>query len=296
MKNLAHRLLRSRSLKFVARPLTAPMRFVVVRWSRAGLAPRLDELDRQAQAARAELDGMDRYVPVILSSIQAQNAMTRTNARTYDELGQLVRSTLDRFEALRDETLAEVRRLGGTLPPPFVEAKVLNPDKVDASRGRLRLHLGTDHGGSPDHVHFDPRALDGVDVVGDVRDLPFEHESVAEIYSEHLVGSFSPDALAGDVLPHWFSVLAPEGTVVAVVGDLDALLREYISGGVPFDDLKRAVFGSSDQPNRIASFSADDLAGWFTAAGFTDVSVRPRSGHGYELEVAGRKPAPIRGS
>jgi hypothetical protein len=239
---------------------------------------------------------MDRYVPVVLNSIQAQNAMSRASARTHEELTNLVRSTLDRFQALRDETVAEVQRLGAAPPRPFVEAKILNPDKVATAQGQLRLDLGMRHTGRPDHIHFDARPLDGVDVVGDVRDLPFPPESVTEIVSDHLVGSFRNAELCEEVLPHWISILQPGGTLLAVVGDLDALLKEYLFGTVGFDDLKTAIFGGAHDGIRIATFTPDELGEWFAAAGLTQVSVQPRFGTGYEVEVTGRKPPGIRAS
>jgi hypothetical protein len=296
MKKLARRVLTSRPVQLVARPLLAPFRYLVAYWARQAVAPRLDDLDRQARAARAELDGMDRYVPVILSSIQAQNAMSRATARTHEELAQLVRSTLERFEQLRDQTRAELRGLGHAMSPPFVETKVLNPDKLEAARGQLQLDLGPEHDGRPGHIHVDPRPADGVDVVGDVRDLPFEPGSATQIFSAHLVGSFSVDELADQVLPNWVSVLQPEGTLTAVVGDLDALLNEYLSGRVPFEDLKRLIFGAPEAHNRIATFGADELGRWFLSAGLTEVSVRPAAGAAYEVEVTGCKPAAHQGA
>jgi len=294
MKNLARRVLKSRPVRLVARPLMAPFRFLVVRWSRQALAPRIEALEAQLARARTELDGLDRYVPVVLSSIAAQNAMSRAAVRTHEELVQLVRSTLERFDALRHETLAEVQRLAAAPPRPLVETKILNPEKVEAARSELRLDLGPRHDRRPDHVHVDSRPLDRVDIVADLRDLPFPAGTVIEIVSEHLVGTIAAADLADEVIPHWVSMLAPGGTLTAVVGDLDGMLRDYMAGGLPFDDLRAGIFGDTEDMARVASFSPQDLGEWFSGAGLVEVNVRPRSDGSHEAEVSGRRPAPAR--
>lgn len=288
MTNLIRRVLHNPVVRGSVRRFLRPVNRLVMRWVHVGIDPRLEHLERQLAGVQAELEGLERYVPIILNSIQAQNAMSRAATRTHDELAQLVSELLERSQRLHHDTLEELERVGLAPRRPDVEAKVLNPDKVKAASGRLRLDLGTRHAGRPDHVHVG-HDLDRVDVVGDARDLPFPPGSVVEIVSEHLIASFSPADLTEIVLPHWSSRLAPGGTLVAVVGDLDALVRAYTAGEVGLDQLKRAIFaGPGGQPGGSA-VDAVELARWFAEVGLTEVTVTPLDGHPYDVAVSGRK-------
>lgn len=279
-----------RPLKWLVRPVTTQVHLKINHWARQVYEARLDQLERQAAAARAELDGLNRYVPVILSSIQAQNAMSRANTRTYDELTQLIRTTLERFQALEHQVRSEAHGLVPAPPRSLVQPKVLNPDKLDAARGDLHLDLGTGHRARPEYLHIDPRPLDGVDVVADVRDLPFETEAVTTIVSEHLLELFSTSELAHEVLPHWVSRLRPGGSLVAVVSDVDAALSEYAAGRISFADLRRATFGEAQDASHAAMFTTDAARELFARVGLEEIIVRERTGD-YEFEIAGRKPS-----
>jgi hypothetical protein len=295
MKNLARRALYSPVVRRIVGPYLRPIHGLVMRWVHVSIDPRLELLERHATEARLKLEGLERYVPIILSSIQAQNAASRAATRTHNELVQLVNDLLERSQRLHDDTLDKLGRAGlaPRRPDVEVEAKVLNPDKVNAASGRLRLDLGAGHAGRPDHVHVGTKDLDNVDVVGDVRDLPFPPGSVAEIVSEHLVPSFSPAELAETILPHWSSRLAPGGTLVAVVADLDALVRAYVAGGVGLADLQRTIFADPDGQPRVSAVSAVELGQWFAKVGLVEVTVAPLDGHPYDVAVSGRKPPAV---
>ena len=279
-----------RPFKWLIRPVTTRVHLKINHWARQLYDARLDRLEREAAAARAELDGLGRYVPVILNSIQTQNAMSRANTRTYDELTQLIGTTLERFQALQDQLRSEAPL--PVLPRSLLEPKVLNPDKLEAAREDLHLDLGTGHRTRPEYLHLDPRPLDGVDVVADIRELPFETEAVTEIVSEHLLELFSARELAREILPHWVSRLRPGGSLVAVVSDVDAALNEYVAGRISLGDLRQAAFGDEEDGGHATMFTTDALRELFIRAGLEEITVRQRTG-GYIVEIAGRKPSSL---
>jgi predicted SAM-dependent methyltransferase len=83
-----------------------------------------------------------------------------------------------------------------------VEPKVLDEAKVEAMRGRLRLNVGSGSLAVDGYVNVDARAIDGVDVVADVADLPFDDGSVEEVRSSHVLEHFPEEELRRRVLPH----------------------------------------------------------------------------------------------
>src|ERR1019366_6429736 len=127
---------------------------------------------------RAQVDGLNRAIPALLGGISAQGAAERHFARTIDELTR-------RIEFVRKELLFELRYPDARREAPTaeVEPRVLDAAKLERMRGEIRLNLGAGHVSRPEYLNVDTRELDGIDVLADVRDLPFEKESVAEIYS-----------------------------------------------------------------------------------------------------------------
>jgi hypothetical protein len=292
MKTLARRGLRplARPLKRLAGPVIRRLHFRVVHWTHETTDARFENLERQLAATRADVDGLERYVPAVLSAIQSQNAMNRANVRTEEELARLVQSVLERFQTVRNELL--YGREGGGIDA-VSEPKVLHRERVDAAAGELRLNLGCGRAARPGYVNVDTQAFDSVDVLADPRDLPFDPRSVAEIRAEHLLERFSVQEIQHALLPHWFSLLAPGGSLAAVVPDADALVRAYVTGDLSFEALRDTTFGSRDDGEvRFTMFSPESLTGLLTEAGLDDVALvrNPDRETMHEVEVVGRKP------
>jgi predicted SAM-dependent methyltransferase len=60
-------------------------------------------------------------------------------------------------------------------------------------------------------IGFDIRKLEGVDIVGDARKLPFEDEYFDHVFSSHVIEHFSHKEVE-DVLREWIRVLKIGGT------------------------------------------------------------------------------------
>src|ERR1035441_6078215 len=111
MKNLARRALKpfARSLKRLARPAMSRLHLRVVHWTREVTDLRLENLEVQLVAARSELGGLERYMPLILNAIQSQNATIRADARPEERLVELAQTVLERFQFVRNELFYELR-------------------------------------------------------------------------------------------------------------------------------------------------------------------------------------------
>jgi hypothetical protein len=290
MKNLARRGLRP--LKRLAGPVIRRLHFRVVYWTHEATDARFENLERQVLANSADVAGLERYVPAILNAIQSQNAMNRANVRTEEQLSQLVQSVLERFQTVRNELLyaQEGRRL-----EPLSEPKVLHPERLEAAGRDLRLNLGCANTARPGYVNVDGQPFDAVDVLADPRDLPFDPQSVAEIRAAHLLERFSLQEVENALLPHWVSLLAPGGSLVAVVPDADAMVRAYVAGVLSFEELRDSTFGDRGEGSdiRFTMFSPAVITQLLVDAGLDDVVVRhpdpvtPTR----EIEVVGRKPS-----
>jgi SAM-dependent methyltransferase len=284
-------------LRRLARPFMVRLHRRVVHWAWETTDTRFQNVEQVATATWTELRGVQRAVPTILGAIQTEHAVNREQARNQERLAELATSVLERFQFVRNELLYELR-YGARHEPEaeaVEEAKVLNPKKVEAAGENLRLNLGCGHLALPDYVNVDFRPLDGVDVVADVRDLPFEDGSVAEVFSAHLLEHFPQEELERRVLPHLVSRLRPEGTFVAVVPDAETMVREYVAGRYSFEDLREVTFGDQEYAGdfHFTMFTPAALSALLEKAGLEQVEVRTtgrRNGTCYEMEVAARRP------
>jgi SAM-dependent methyltransferase len=199
-----------------------------------------------------------------------------------------------RAEFIRREVMYEARFGAGSRGVEYVEPTPVNLEMFKRN-GPLRLNLGSGHVPRDGYVNVDARDLEGVDVVADVRRLPFEPGTVDEIYSSHLVEHFPVEELRRVVLPHWLALLRPGGRIVAVTPDAEAMVVESAAGRMSFEDLARVTFGDQeyDGDYHFAMFTPDSLATLLADVGYGDVAVVEcgrRNGLCYEFEINAVRP------
>jgi predicted SAM-dependent methyltransferase len=214
------------------------------------------------------------------------------------ELAERIKQVEQRGEFIRRELLMTMRYEAGGAnrgATESIEPKVLDPDKI-ASMDVLRLNVGCGHIPLDGYVNVDGRELPGVDVVADVRRLPFDPDTVDEVYGAHLLEHFPLDELERVVLPAWKKVLRAGGTLHLVVPDAGAMLAEYAAGNFSFDDLRLVTFGDQEYDGdfHFTMFTTDTLTDLLAAAGFEKIEVLDsgrRNGACLEMEVRASKPS-----
>ncbi len=299
-----------RLAKDLARPFLRPL---LARM--AYLHERVDAMSVQLQQVQAfheaRVGELERQLGVlqqtfneVLDAITMQNALARearreqaenmqstwqAQARFAEALARLER----RLEFIRREVMLEMasgRKEAGELQAS--ETEIVDTAKLESRP--LRLNLGSGHIPIDEYVNVDGRALPGVDLVAEVGDLPLEPGSVDEIRSSHLLEHF-PAPRLNELLGYWYRLLRPGGVFVAVVPDAESMIRTYVSGDTPWEDLKEVTFGGQEYSGdfHFTMFSQDDLVTTLTGLGFTDVKVIDagrRNGACLEMEVVAYKP------
>jgi hypothetical protein len=276
------------SLKRLLRPIAT--RFVY---------PRLD------QRIRVVMDGygeVARHLPVLLNHASSFAAAERENKRARVALEQQLADMERRLEFVRREILFEMRRDGDRQVAPqvgtqgTVEPRVVNHAKLRAAGDDIRLNLGCGHIPLEGYLNVDARELEGVDIVADVRSLPFDADSLSCIHSAHLLEHFPSEELKRSLLPYWYSRLRPGGEFTAILPDSETMLAEYAAGNFPFEELRRVTYGEQEYEGNFHfnMFSQESVCAYLRDAGFVDVSMvatARRNGLCYEMEVTARKPA-----
>ncbi len=93
---------------------------------------------------------------------------------------------------------------------------------------KLRIDLGAGADPLPGFESLDIRPLEGVKYVADVRNLPFEDDSVDELAARHLVEHFARYEV-GDVLKEWNRVLKPGGIITLWCPNLLYIAEQYLN-------------------------------------------------------------------
>lgn len=166
-------------------------------------------------------------------------------------------------DGFKKEILAELIDLKPERTPKTA-TKIINKAKVDKIR---KLNIGSGRDIRADYINVDHRQIDGVDVVADVRSLPFEKDSLDEIYASHVIEHFT-EKDAKDILAYWFTLLAKDGVIRIVVPNIDAMAREYAKGSITWSALRSVILGAQDyaSDHHFNQFSLDSMEDLVKAA------------------------------
>jgi len=111
-------------------------------------------------------------------------------------------------------------------------------------KGIIKLNLGCDRYHKREGwINVDIDSNIKPDLVADVRDLPYEDNSIDEIYSSKILEHF-PDYKEG--LREWYRVLKPKGRITIIVPNARALRMKFLRGEIPSEDALMRIVGSFD--------------------------------------------------
>lgn len=141
----------------------------------------------------------------------------------------------------------------------------------------LRLNLGCGEFHLDGFVNVDAQEEVKPDLVCDILDLPYEPETVDEIYAGHILEHF--DWKEGEeALRYWMKLLKPGGRISICVPDIDYVIKEYAANPSPekLREMNDTYIYSLHQvyPHKYA-YSADLLKETMESAGFVDLKRMP---------------------
>lgn len=230
----------------------------------------LGSVQQTAEKAHESIEEVYRHLKRI------EQAVADADANILGEMGphiEMIGWLLRRVEFVRAEALNEIRYGGGK--QEHVPVEILNPAALHPDDGSLRVNLGAGHIALPGFINVDLRELPGIDVVAPVDSLPFEPDTLDEIFSAHTLEHFPEEELRRKLLPYWHSLLRPGGTIRAVVPDLEAMTKAYTKGKVTFDVLRNVTYGGQEYEGdfHFTGFSPTSLSALFSACGFVEPEV-----------------------
>jgi glycosyltransferase involved in cell wall biosynthesis len=265
------------------------------------------ELEKSRQSVENKLEQVERRIKDKQDSMDSELLTVKTQlldliSSVKDEIkdeikegiGE-VKEDLQGLKRLLDETRiqvilesevirSELSYQAKTQTPP----SILNPEKLDQNHD-LRLNLGCGTKTIEGYINVDERSLPGVDITADIGQLPFEKETVSEIYAAHLVEHMPEYEFKNHVLPYWHELLKENGKLVIICPDAEHMLMEYSKGDFHWEALRKITYGAQDYGGNFHynMFSPQSLSDIVSSCGFREVTcINARLVNGfYEMEL-----------
>jgi len=138
-------------------------------------------------------------------------------------------------------------------PPTWVKPMIL-----ELGSGRMKR--------VPDVINVDIRPLPNVDVVCDLRKLPYEDNTIDEIRSSDVIEHFGRFEIE-PLLKEWVRVLKPGGVMLNRTVDIGRNMDKWHE--IPWPDLMNAVLGAQDYEQNFHKmmFTKESLSELMTKAG-----------------------------
>jgi hypothetical protein len=224
-------------------------------------------LREEQERLREEQHGTHRWLEELVKDLQR---LATDQHGISDWVRLLERKVFGLSLAVRDSSTAT--ETDESLEPRIVDQDALDA-KVAAAGDRIRLNLGAGEKTMTDYLNVDGRELPEIDIVADVRHLPFESGTVDEIMSAHLVEHFREHEMQSRILPYWRDLLRPGGRLVIICPNLAAILESLNDGKLSMDDFRLLVFGGQEYvgDDHFAGYTPEGLHAMLRAVGFVDV-------------------------
>ncbi len=246
--------------------------------------------ERQIQKGMEEETGALKQLSLLLSRMAEKN---HYEMEDYSNL--IVDKMNDRLMDVRSEILFELLRNGQAISATKVKGRILNKVKVDTARkcGSVRLNLGAGHICFDDYINVDERQIRNIDIVADVRELPFTEQSVDEIYASHIIEHFTRHEFETVILPYWYRLLKAGGKIRVILPDLESMIEHYKNQQYEIGELREVLYGLQEYPGDVhyALYGQNELKEMFGRSGLNAeyAFVGRRNGKCYDMELVGMK-------
>jgi predicted SAM-dependent methyltransferase len=222
--------------------------------------------DIQIQINKQSIDiqGLEQWLQLVAKNQHGQHDWVTILERKLMGIAMEIRETIT-VPAQTELTLAATRIIA---PTDYEQ-------KITSMKGQIKINLGCGEKPLPGYINIDFRDLPGVDMIADVRQLPYDKNSLSEIYSAHLVEHFREYHFRTRIIPSWKSLLKPSGTLRIICPDWQAMLERLQTGQLSLPDFKLITFGAQDYSgdDHFSMYTPESLVNLLKECGFSRVEV-----------------------
>lgn len=214
------------------------------------------------------------------------DSIQNDSAQKYQTLSQ-------RTEFIREELLYEFRYADRTEKKKD-KIEIINKKKYQEIKKNIKINVGCGHLPLEGYLNIDQRRLPNVDIVTDALNLPFDKESISELYSAHLIEHFPEEKFKRVILPYWYSLIKKGGFLKLAFPDFETMAKKYIKEDYPFEKFRKVIFGVQDYDGdyHFNMFTKETISTFLYEIGFKKVDIPVtgrRNGDCYEMMVNAQK-------
>ncbi len=239
------------------------------------LQEKVENVRIQIEQVAAEQRGQQAWLEQVAAEQRGQHAWLEQVAANQQGMHDWV-TILQRKHAMLALDVREGQqvRVEGPLPEPRVVDDGRYQQRL-ASIGGVRLNLGCGEKPLDDYINVDIRPVPGVDIVADVRSLPYEPGSVDEIASSHLIEHFREHQLRTQILPYWKRLLKPGGCIRIICPNWEVIVEYLNQGRISWEEFKYLTFGAQDYigDDHFAMYTPKTLRNLLIESGFHQVEI-----------------------
>lgn len=207
-----------------------------------------------------------------------------------DEKIQETHVLIDRFKKEINYELVELRKgtkISGMADRDEFKTQILHPERV---KKLDKVNVGAGMDIRDDYINLDHRALEGIDVVADVLDMPFREGTLQEVFTSHVVEHFVQKDLE-KILQYWFALLKKGGSLRIITPNIEDMAKKYAVGEVSWEEFRSVALGGQDYASdyHYNHFSIQSMQALISRvlpeAKFSVVAASRRNGECFEMEV-----------
>jgi hypothetical protein len=240
------------------------------------LAEAIQSLSEGQSTEKTQIQEITASQSAFMTELQGHQKWLEQVARDEQGLNEWIRLLQRKLEIL---TLDAREGKNSTPELDLPEPRIVDPGQYQqrlASMGEcIRINLGCGEKPQPDYINVDFRQVPDVDIVADVRRLPFEPRALAEIASAHLVEHFREYQFRSRILPYWKSLLRTDGALRIICPNWAAMLERLNTGQLSIVEFKRLTFGAQDYvgDDHLAMYTPDTLTDLLISCGFARIEI-----------------------
>lgn len=189
----------------------------------------VNQLDRKHNETIQRLDGVEHAIQ------EGSQARLLFDEKIYE-----VEKLIDR---LKSEIMAEINKdQSPTGETGKIETEIINKERYKALK---KLNLGSGSFFKEGYLNVDHRKIEGVDLVADIGDLPYENGTLDEIFLSHVVEHFTEKKMLA-LLKYWHTLLVKGGAIVIIVPDIESMIHQFEKKEISWENLRAVVLGGQD--------------------------------------------------
>ncbi|SKA76621.1 Predicted SAM-depedendent methyltransferase [Caloramator quimbayensis] len=198
------------------------------------------------------------------------------------------------FMNLRKELFYEVSKNVKQNNKKVIVPKIANyisfSNKLKIMKGKLKLQLGVGMTDNNEYINIDKRELPTVDIIADITNLPFNNNTIFEIYSSHLIEHFTKMDLKQTILPYWYNLLCKDGFLRIITPNIEEMINRFNDKEIDFNTLSEVILGGQEYEENYhyTMFSVESLSKLLIEVGFSQIKIideKRLNGMCYEMEI-----------